>query len=192
MSRFRKVLLGTAAAVTIGGAALAVTGAGAQVVDGAKSGMVQLAAAHGRGWGHHHRGPGGPAMWCGPQRGERLQRMIGFGNAFFKFEGAQKTAWDDLTRTLRSASDDIGKQCAAMKGQPRATTPTERLARMEQRLSERLALVQKVRPVFDRFYGTLSADQKTALDGFMKHRGHRGHGEYRHHDRDHKRDGDRG
>lgn len=184
MTRFRKVLLGTAAAVTLGGATLAVTGAGAQVVDGAKA---QMAAAHGMRWGGPHRGPGGPGMWCGPSRDAKLDRMIKFGNAFFKFEGAQKTAWNDLTRTLHEASADIGKQCTAMKDQPRATTPTEKLARMEQRLSSRLALLQKVRPVFDKFYGTLSADQKQALDGFMKHRGpgrHGERGEYRGHDRD--------
>lgn len=178
MTRTRKILLGTAAALAVGGAALAFSGAGAQIVGSGQMATAEHGMMHRAGWRGDHRFEGrgsrhGFARWCSDKRTERLERMIGFGEAFFKFDGGQKTAWQGLTATLREASNDIGQRCEVAKNRERAKTPTERFARVEERLTAHLAVVQKVRPAFDRFYGTLDDTQKAALDDFMKHRGRR-------------------
>ena len=175
MTRFRKILLGSAAALAVGGAVFAFSGIGPQaghVADAGMFSMISAASAHGMG-GSGKRG--GFGRMCGEQRSERLEKMIGFGEAFFKFEGDQRAAWTDLTTTLREASDEIGRQCDVAREKGRTTDPSERLARMEERLSTGLTLVRKVRPSFDRFYGTLDAEQKAALEKMMKHGGRHGH-----------------
>lgn len=170
MKRITKILLSTAAVVAVGGIAFTVAGPGAHV---AQAGMFAFAAeAHGRGWRGHRGGHGHRMrMLCSDQRTERLNQMIGFGDAFFNFEGEQQAAWAGLTATLREASDEVGQRCEAVKAEGRATLPTERLARMEGHLSTGLSIVQKVRPAFDTFYGTLNDEQKAALDQFMKRGG---------------------
>lgn len=175
MKRITKILLGTAAVVAVGGVAFTIAGPGAHV---AQAGMFAFAAeggGHGRGWRGHRGGHGHRMkMLCSDQRTERLNQMIGFGDAFFNFNGEQKTAWTGLTATLRDASEDVGKRCDVVKAEGRATSPTARLARMEGHMSTGLSIIQKVRPSFDTFYGTLNEDQKAALEQFMKRGGHMG------------------
>lgn len=179
MTRTKKILLGTVAAVGIGWTAMSVTGIGAQTLNTAKLELISEAAAAmpGKSGGHFRGGDRhGMMRMCGPQRTERLENAIGFVDAFFSFNDAQKAAWTDLATALRDGSETIGKRCEAMRDQPRDDTAPGRLARMETMLSSGLDIVQKVRPAFDKFYGTLDEKQQAALDKLIQHRGPMGHG----------------
>lgn len=176
MTRTRKVLLGTVAAVGMGWAAMAVTGVGSQTLNTAKLELISEAAAAPGSFRGHGRGHGGMHRLCGPQRAERLDNAIGFVEAFFSFNDTQKAAWDGLVTAVRDGSDTIGRNCEAMKAEGRETTAPGRLARMETGLSAGLEIVQKVRPAFERFYGTLDEKQQAALDKLIQHRGPMGRG----------------
>ncbi len=178
MTRTKKILLGTAAAVGLGWGAMAVTGVGSQTLNTAKLELISEAAAaqggfHGR---RHGGGEHGMMRMCGPQRAEKLEDGISFVEAFFSFNDAQKTAWTGLATALRESSDVIGKRCEAMKDAARSQTATEKLARVEGFLTTGLDIVHKVRPAFDGFYATLDAKQQAALDKLIQHRGRFGQG----------------
>ena len=170
MSRTKKVLLGTVAAVGIGGAALAYAGVGGQTMNTAKLELISAAAAAPGGFRGHH-GRGGPHRICSPQRAEKLDDAIGFVEAFFSFNAEQKTAWDGLASALREGSDAIGKHCEALKEDGRPTKATGKLARVETMLNAGLEVVHKVRPAFDTFYATLDEKQQAALDKLIERRG---------------------
>jgi hypothetical protein len=176
MSRTKKILLGTVAAVGIGAAALSFSGVGGQTMNTAKLELIGSAAAAGgrHGWSRHggRGGHGGICRLCSPSRGEKLENAIGFAEAFFSFNAEQKTAWDGLTAALRDSSATIGEKCEALKSGERPKSATARLERVETMLTAGLDVVKKVRPAFDGFYATLNDDQKAALDKLIEHRRH--------------------
>ncbi|MFO1351321.1 MAG: Spy/CpxP family protein refolding chaperone [Gammaproteobacteria bacterium] len=127
--------------------------------------------AHKGGWGHGWgRGMAmGPGPMCGGQRGERVEDMISFVENFVKLDAAQTDAWNKLAAALRAGNVSFDQACAALDKD--ATTATARLDALEQMLSTGLGVVQNVRPAFDGFYATLSAQQKQLVDKLFNRRG---------------------
>lgn len=118
------------------------------------------------------RGPGmmmGPGMMgsgmmgggmCSPQaaglaewRVEQIERAV-------RPTDAQRAALNELKTASSKAAETIAAAC------PREfpATSTGRLDLMEKRLDAMVQAVKTVRPAFDAFYATLTADQKAALD----------------------------
>ena len=142
-------------------------------------------AVHGMMWGpegmmsqvrfDHRGGPrrfGMGPMFCGPDRNERLNRMVEMIEGFANFSPDQQPAWERLRDSVRSASGKLGAACDTMRS-GRDGTPPERLAGLETMLSAGLDAVREVRPNFDAFYATLNDKQKTALDRLIDRRGRR-------------------
>lgn len=157
---------------------IGLTAVGAGVLSAAPSGPGQ--DGHGMMWqvrGEHwgeRRGPRmgmGPAF-CGPEREERLSRMVEMIEGFANFSPEQQPAWEQLRDAVRDASAKLGPACDAMRA-GREGTPPERLGSLETMLSAGLDAVREVRPKFDAFYATLNDKQKAALDRLIDHRGHR-------------------
>ncbi len=152
-------------------------------------GLIFAAAAHaipasaqpgpgpgmmGAGW---NMGPGmmmGPGRWsehgmrsfCSPQaagfgawRLEQIDRVV-------KPDEKQRKAFDDL----RAASDKAAQSLSTTCPKDVPQTVSERLAFMETRMAAMLDAVKTVRPAFDAFYGTLTAEQKTRLDASRPNR----------------------
>jgi hypothetical protein len=127
----------------------------------------------GGGWGPGMMmGPGmmsGQGMWgrggfggmCSPRaaglaewRIDRIQRRV-------KLTDAQRPALDEL----RSASQKAAETIAAACPQDFPSTSSDRLSLMEKRMEAMLQAIKTVRPAFDKFYATLTPEQKASFDG---------------------------
>jgi LTXXQ motif family protein len=119
-----------------------------------------------RGWG-----PGmmmGPGMMggmmsramCDPRAAGFAEWRIEIIERAVKPTEAQRPAVDQLKTASAKAAETIAAAC------PRdlPETATARLELMEKRLEAMLGAVKTVRPAFDAFYATLTAEQKNALD----------------------------
>ena len=127
--------------------------------------------AHGEDWGDR-RGPRmGPAALCGPEREERLSRMVEMIEGFANFSPEQQPAWEQLRDAVSAAGAKLGPACDAMRDS-RDGTPPERLASMETMLSAGLDAMREIRPKFDAFYATLNDKQKRAIDRLVEGHGH--------------------
>lgn len=109
------------------------------------------------GWGG---GRGGMGMLCDPRaagmaewRMERIEKVV-------QPTEAQRAALNDLRTASTKAAEQISAAC------PREfpASASSRMELMEKRLETMLAAMKTVRPAFDAFYATLSAEQKTKLD----------------------------
>jgi len=119
-----------------------------------------------RGWGPGMMmGPGmmggmmGAAM-CDPRAAGLAEWRIEMIERAVKPTDAQRPALDQLKAASAKAAETIAAAC------PRnlPETATARLELMEKRLEAMLVAVKTVRPAFDAFYASLTAEQKTALD----------------------------
>jgi hypothetical protein len=167
--------------LVIGGLTLAALAAG---VVGASAGR------HG-GWGGHmgmrgHGGHGGMmGAVCSGRAAEMADHMLVDIEYKVKPTDAQKPAFEDLKTAARAAAAKAQAGCPAKPAptadgaRPPRKTPTERLALMEAGLAAQLEAVRTVRPAADKFFATLSEDQKKQVAG-----GERGEGGWgRHKDR---------
>jgi hypothetical protein len=130
------------------------------------------------GSGHSANGPNvmmmAPGRWssrgmrayCNPQaagfgtwRIEQIERLV-------KPEQGQRKAFDDL----RAASDKAAQMLSAACPVEVPQTVSARLALMEARMALMLDAVKTIRPAFDAFYATLTAEQKARLDAGRPHR----------------------
>ena len=112
-------------------------------------------------------GPGmmGPGMMmdggmCSPRAAGLAEWRIALIERAVRPTDAQRAALNELKTASSKAAETIAAAC------PREfpATSTARLELMEKRLDAMLQAVKTVRPAFDAFYATLSADQKAALD----------------------------
>jgi hypothetical protein len=171
MTRNKKILVG-------GLALLAVVG-----------GVAAASAGRHGGWGHgggHHRmgGMGGlMGMACNGNASERADLMLVKLEYGVKPTDAQKPAFEELKAAARAAAVKAAAACppqrerAADGTPPVRPTPTDRLARMEAGLVAQLDAVRTVKPAVDKFYATLSDDQKKLVaDMGGRHRGEMGRG----------------
>lgn len=142
-------------------------------------------AVHGMAWGpggmlseaRFDRRDGRPrspmgAMFCAPDRNERLDRVVEMVEGFANFSPEQEPAWQALRTAVRDASAKLQPACDAMRDS-RDGTPPERLAGVETALSAGLDAMREVRPKFDAFYSTLNDKQKRAIERLVEGRGHR-------------------
>ena len=73
---------------------------------------------------------------------------------------SQAAALDALNETTRRAAEDLKASCTGEAN----LTPTGRVAAMEQRLKAALQALDLVQPALDRFYGSLSDEQKARFN----------------------------
>jgi len=177
MTRTRKIVLGT-----VGLAALL--------------GGVAAASAHRGGWGHgghggmHAAGGGGGLGFlasnravCNGRGAEMADVMAVRLEYRLKVTDAQKPALDDLKTAIKTGVGKIEAACPkrpepTADGTPRQRpTAPERLANLEAGLAARLDAVRGVRPAAEKFYASLSDEQKTKLSEMgEKRRGWGRHG----------------
>jgi LTXXQ motif family protein len=170
MTRNRKLLIGGLALVAVVGG-------------------VAAASAHRHGgWGQRggmeRGGMGGltglAGGGCRGEPGEIADTMMVRLEYKVKPTDAQKPAFEELKAAARAAAVKAKAGCPAeparsADGARQARlAPTERLAMIEKGLEARLEAVRTVRPAADKFYASLSEEQKTALS---EHGGRHGGGE---------------
>ena len=173
----RKILIGTGVAATVLTGAIFTFSA---VMPHAPSYAAGVVAQHANFGGHggwhqgHGRGPGrGLAMICSDRRDQGIENGLAFVEGFVNFTPEQANAWSELSGAVRGESATIGETCEEMeKADPPQSAP-EKLARAETLGAAGLGMLQRIRPVFERFYATLSDTQKQALDNLISHRGQR-------------------
>lgn len=113
----------------------------------------------------------GPGMLfgrvCGPERTKQITERLDAFEAFAKFEGEQKAAWDDLRKALSTADGEVDGVCDEARDM-RGANSAEKLTHLQQALSKSAALVATVEAPYSRFYGTLDEKQKEALDDLVR------------------------
>lgn len=130
---------------------------------------------HNAGWGGWRHGRGGHICKEGHIEA-RIDRMVDYVEGFVTFTPEQDDAWNGLVSAVREGSDDFAALCDAFEDAEDQSAP-ERLALGEQAIVAALGAMQKARPAFDRFYGTLNEEQKQLLDrAFAGRHHHRGWG----------------
>lgn len=167
MTRNRKIL--------ISGLALAAVGAGGLAASAHRGGMGPM--------GHHGRGMGMMGAVCSGKAAEMADHMLVGLEHKVKPTEAQKPAFEDLKTAARAAAAKAQAGCpkkteqTADGAKPAPKAPTERLAMMEVGLAAQLDAIRTVRPAAEKFYATLSVDQKKQLT--ERERGF-GHGGWKH------------
>lgn len=148
-------------------------------------GVAAASAGRHGGWGHggHHRMGGLMGMACRGNASERADIMLVKLEYGVKPTDAQKPAFDELKAAARAAAVKAASACppkrerAADGTPPARPSPPERLTRMEAGLVAQLDAVRTVKPAVDKFYATLSDEQKKLVaDMGGRHRGGMGHG----------------
>ncbi len=171
------------------------------------------ASAHRGGMGH---GPGGHGMMGGPMMGavcsgrgaEMADHMLVGLQYKVNPTDAQKPAFEELKAAAKTAAAKAQAGCPAKPAAtadgtpPPRKAPTERLALMETALAAQLDAIRTVRPAAEKFYATLSDDQKKTVTemgpggkgGWNRDGGRDGErgGERGHHGWGHHMGGDRG
>ena len=129
------------------------------------------------GWRHH----GGGMMAFGPMGGlcrgdsaEMADHILVHIDHKVKPTDAQKAAFEDLKTATRAAAEKMKAGCPqvadeATKTPKSALSPIERLNRAQARLEASLEAIKTVRPAAEKFYASLSDEQKSTL---LEHRGH--------------------
>lgn len=82
----------------------------------------------------------------------------------------QRAAWTSLTDALRAAQNDIGAACTKAGRGAKNGSAVATLANAETLTEAGLAAIRRIRPAFDSFHRTLTADQKARLDRLLAHR----------------------
>ena len=161
MTRNGKIVLGTAAAAVVG---LGVAGAFAEREH------------FGHGWGHHGKHGGGMGMMgavCHGNPAEMIDHMAVNIEYKVKPTDAQKAAFEELKATMKSAAEKAKAGCPKHEERAAAPdgtkperahkTPIERLAQTQTSLEASLDAIKTVRPAAEKFYASLTAEQKAAL-----------------------------
>lgn len=170
MNRKRWTALAVLSALGLGAAGGVYAGNQVPAIGGAQS---VLAGAMGHSWhdrGHHRGFHGGHGRFCAGARGEKLEHAIDFVEGFVAFTPEQEVAWQDFTVSLMTGRERVRAACDELDQAEDPLQAPDALARAESLLGMGLEVVQEVRPAFDRFYGTLSEDQKQALDQLINRR----------------------
>ena len=162
------------------------------IVAGVALAATGLAAAgafahRGGPWGHHgwdhHGGLMGPMAFGGPTGGfcrgdgaEMADHFLVHIEHKVKLTDAQKAPFEELKTATRAAAEKMKAGCpqvasadAPKDGPKPAQSPIEQLDRAQARLAASLDAIKTVRPAAEKFYTSLSEEQKSAL---VEHRGH--------------------
>lgn len=150
----------------------AVAAAGVALILGAAGAVAGRHHHWGHGFGHGRHSPMGLAgsisAVCRGDAAEMADHMLVRIEHRVKPAEAQKAALDQLKSTVKAAAAKVTAACPststpAADGKPTLKSPIERLADAETGLAAALDAVRMVRPVADKFYTTLSEDQKRTL-----------------------------
>jgi len=175
MNRKRLMVLGALSAIGLGTAGGVYAGhqiptLGAAPAASVLTGNMGLVGSMGHGW-HGKRHHGGPGRFCAGARGEKLEHAIDFVQSFVDFTPEQDVAWQDFTAALVEGRERVRAACDELDQAENPMQAPDALARAESMLTAGLEVVREVRSAFDRFYDTLSDDQKQALDQLVnRHR----------------------
>lgn len=164
------ILVGVGAAAAVG---LAAAGAIAARGDwhnfGGRGGhrggpMMGMAGGFGLGIGSPLR------RLCRGDAGEMADHVLVRIEHKVKPTDAQKPAFEDLKTAMRSAAEKIEASCPPKTDQSKAAegekrlTPVERLAQTQAGLEASLEAVKTVRPAAEKFYASLSDEQKVKFN----------------------------
>ncbi len=149
------------------------------VRQGVEAGKAVVTLAGYRHGGHGGRRGGMMHKLCSDARGEHIEAGITFAETFMTFTPEQRTAWDGLTAAVRTGSEKIGETCEETKELRAERSLPSRLALAETASRTAAEVLGDVRPAFDGWYATLSDEQREALEGLMKRRGHKHRGKGR-------------
>lgn len=108
----------------------------------------------------------GMRAYCNPQAAGFGTWRLGQIEQIVKPDQTQRKAFDEF----RAASDKAAQTLSAACPVEVPQTVSARLALMEARMTLMLDAVKTVRPAFDAFYATLTAEQKARLDASRPHR----------------------
>lgn len=122
------------------------------------------------------RGHRAIAMLCSDRRDRTIETVTGFVEGFINFTPEQEKPWKDLTEAVGEGSALVSQTCEKVTPKGSQLSAPENLARIETVLETGLSVVQKLRPAFANFYGSLSEKQQKALETLLAHRHGRGHG----------------
>lgn len=158
MTRNGKIAAGIAATVLVIGAVGAIAG---------RHGHW----GHGGGWRHYGGafGFGAPmGAFCRGDGAEMADHLLVRLNHRLKPTDAQKPALEEFSTAIKAAAAKMQAACPpapekSADGKPAAKAPTERLAEAEVALAAALEAVRTVRPAADKFYATLTDEQKAVV-----------------------------
>jgi hypothetical protein len=111
-------------------------------------------------WSHR-----GMRAYCNPQAAGFSAWRLGQIEQIVKPDQNQQKAFDEF----RAASDKVAQSLSAACPVEVPQTVSARLALMEARMTLMLDAVKTIRPAFDAFYATLTAEQKAKLDASRPH-----------------------
>ena len=112
-------------------------------------------------WSHR-----GMRAYCNPQAAGFGTWRVGQIEQIVKPDQNQRKAFEDFRTASNKAAQMVSAACPVEVPQ----TVSARLALMEARLALMLDAVKVIRPAFDAFYATLTAEQKARLDASRPHR----------------------
>lgn len=90
-----------------------------------------------------------------------MERFI---ERFTRFTPEQSRAWKTFMNSLQEADVQMGQICSEQIPALQSGTAPEKLAQVEKLMAMGLDALRKIRPAFNSFYGTLSQEQRHALD----------------------------
>jgi hypothetical protein len=129
------------------------------ILSAAALASVALARGGGRGGGGGISGGGTLCL-----SGGRLARSVATIGTLINASGSQKTALEELKKGAREYSDNMSHICT---GDSPMDTPAK-LAASDQRLEAALTGIRQLKPAADKFYATLSDEQKAKADLFIE------------------------
>jgi len=133
--------------------------------------MGQMMDGWSGGWqrGHWQHGTG-RMMGLDPDEVlDRIEGRLAFVKAELKVTPEQEAAWTEFAGVMRKATTERASSMSAMMNDMKSgaflnRTLPERLADQESRMQDRLDQMKTVRAAVDKFYATLSDEQKKAAD----------------------------
>lgn len=168
MTRKGKLILAGVAVATVGLAAAGAMAERGHFWDGHKGGRHM---GHGGGAGLMGLGFGGPyGRVCRGDTAEFADHVLVRIEHRVKPTDAQKAAFEDFKTATHTAAQKLREGCpqkpdnAAGKDEPQTRTPIDRLAQTQANLEASLAALKEFRPAAERFYASLSDEQKAKLE----------------------------
>jgi hypothetical protein len=115
-------------------------------------------------WVGMRHGPG--MMGCGWTEKSHLDALAGFVAGSLDLDDAQRGAFDEVVARLEDTRREVATRCEGFAHPERADVALEVA---EDWFDLASSAVRDMRPAFDAFYATLSAEQRAELDGWVAH-----------------------
>lgn len=121
-------------------------------------------------FGRSSHGGHGPRMLCGPRAQERVDAMVRKVEEKLTLSADQQTAWAAVVEAVRTGMRGMDAACQAGAASGSDMSAVDRLARVETLTAAAADAMRTIRPAFERFYGTLSEEQRGTIDAMMQRR----------------------